>query len=57
VSLFDVYTGDPIPAGKKNLTYMLVYQAPDRTLKDAEANALQEQIVRVLHEDYGAVLR
>ncbi|GCE04220.1 phenylalanine--tRNA ligase subunit beta [Dictyobacter aurantiacus] len=55
--LFDVYTGDPIPAGKKNLTYTLVYQAQDRTLKDSEANELQERIIRMLHEDFGAVLR
>lgn len=35
VTLFDVYTGEPIPAGKKNLTYALVYQAQNRTLTDA----------------------
>ena len=57
VALFDVYTGDPIPRGKKNLTYSLVYQAPDRTLTDAEANALQERILRALQEEFGAVLR
>ncbi|GLV57512.1 phenylalanine--tRNA ligase beta subunit [Dictyobacter sp. S3.2.2.5] len=57
VDLFDVYTGDPIPAGKKNLTYTLVYQAQDRTLKDSEANELQDRIIRMLHEDFGAVLR
>ena len=55
--LFDVYTGDPIPAGKKNLTYTLVYQATDRTLKDVEANGLQERLVRVLNEEFGATLR
>jgi phenylalanyl-tRNA synthetase beta chain len=55
--LFDVYTGDPIPAGKKNLTYSLVYQATDRTLKDVEANSLQDNLVRVLHEKFGATLR
>ncbi len=57
VNLFDVYTGEPIPPGKKNLTYSLVYQAQDRTLTDAEAAALQERIVKILHEDFGAVLR
>ncbi|GCE18050.1 phenylalanine--tRNA ligase subunit beta [Dictyobacter kobayashii] len=57
VDLFDVYTGDPIPAGKKNLTYTLVYQAQNRTLKDAEANELQERIIRLLNEDFGAILR
>ena len=56
-TLFDVYTGDPIPAGKKNLTYSLIYQAQDRTLTDAEANTLQERIIRVLHDEYDAVLR
>ncbi|GCE14341.1 phenylalanine--tRNA ligase subunit beta [Tengunoibacter tsumagoiensis] len=57
VMLFDVYTGEPIPAGKKNLTYSLTYQAADRTLKDTEANTVQEQIIRALNEEFGAVLR
>jgi phenylalanyl-tRNA synthetase beta chain len=57
VELFDVYTGDPIPAGKKNLTYALVYQAQDRTLTDVEANTLQERIIRALNEQFGATLR
>jgi phenylalanyl-tRNA synthetase beta chain len=57
VALFDVYTGEPVPAGKKSLTYSLVYQAQDRTLTDAEANTLQERIIRALGEQYGAVLR
>jgi phenylalanyl-tRNA synthetase beta chain len=56
-TLFDVYTGEPIPPGKKNLTYSLIYQSQDRTLTDAEANALQERIIRALHEEFGAVLR
>ncbi|HEX4204682.1 MAG TPA: phenylalanine--tRNA ligase subunit beta [Ktedonobacteraceae bacterium] len=56
-TLFDVYTGDPIPVGKKNLTYSLVYQSPERTLTDAEANALQERILNALKAEFGAVLR
>ncbi len=57
VALFDVYTGEPIPAGKKNLTYSLIYQSQERTLTDKEANTLQERIIRALHEEFGAVLR
>jgi phenylalanyl-tRNA synthetase beta chain len=57
LKLFDVYTSDPIPVGKENLTYSLVYQAMDRTLKDVEANGLQENLVRVLHEKLGDTLR
>ena len=56
-ALFDVYTGEPIPPGKKNLTYSLAYQSQDRTLTDAEVNTLQDGIVRALHEKFGAVLR
>jgi len=57
VTLFDVYTGEPIPAGKKNLTYSLVYQSQDRTLTDVEVNTLQDRIMKNLHEDFGAILR
>jgi phenylalanyl-tRNA synthetase beta chain len=57
VTLFDVYTGEPIPPGKKNLTYALIYQAQDRTLTDAEANTIQERIIRGLNEQFGVTLR
>ena len=56
-TLFDVYRGEPIPAGKKNLTYSLVYQSQERTLTDAEANTLQDGIIRALDEKFGAALR
>ena len=34
VSLFDIYTGDKLGAGKKSLAYSLVFRAADRTLTD-----------------------
>ncbi len=57
VQLFDVYTGDPIPEGQKNLTYSLVYQASERTLTDAEAGKIQERILQSLRQRFNAVLR
>jgi phenylalanyl-tRNA synthetase beta chain len=57
VTLFDIYTGDPIPAGKKSLTYSLVYQSQERTLTDVEANELQERVLQALHSEFGAILR
>lgn len=57
VTLFDVYTGEPIPAGKKNLTYSLLYQSQERTLTDVEANTLQERIIKALNDTFGATLR
>src|SRR5439155_14468499 len=43
-TLFYVYTGEPIPPGKKNLTYSLIYLFPERNLTDAESNTLQSRI-------------
>jgi phenylalanyl-tRNA synthetase beta chain len=56
-TLFDVYTGETIPAGKKSMTYSLLYQALDRTLTDSEVNALQERILHALATHVGADLR
>lgn len=57
VSLFDVYQGDKIPAGKKSLAYHVVYQAPDRTLTDQEVNARRLQIESTLAKDLDATFR
>jgi phenylalanyl-tRNA synthetase beta chain len=57
VTLFDVYRGAPLPAGKKNLAFAISYRAPDRTLTDAEADAAHARIVGRLAEKLGAELR
>jgi phenylalanyl-tRNA synthetase beta chain len=55
--LFDVYSGEPIPEGKKSLAYALTYQAPDRTLTDREVAKVQQQIVKAAEKELGALLR
>ena len=57
VTLFDVYRGAPLPAGKKNLALAIRYRAPDRTLTDAEAEAAHQRIVQRLAGQLGAELR
>ncbi len=57
VSLFDVYRGAPLPAGKKNLALAISYRAADRTLTDPEADAAHGRIVTRLTEKLGAELR
>ena len=52
-SLFDVYTGPPIPAGKKNLALALRYRAAERTLTDAEVDAAHARIIARLRADPG----
>jgi phenylalanyl-tRNA synthetase beta chain len=39
--LFDVYEGKGVPEGRKSLAYSLTFQAPDRTLTEAEIEAVQ----------------
>ncbi|MGH7494202.1 MAG: phenylalanine--tRNA ligase subunit beta [bacterium] len=55
--LFDLYTGNQVPAGKKSLAYALAFRAPDRTLRDEEVEGWQHQILAALAEKCGAVLR
>jgi phenylalanyl-tRNA synthetase beta chain len=57
VTLFDVYRGAPLPAGKKNLALAIRYRAADRTLTDAEADAAHGAIVKRLTAAVGAELR
>ncbi len=57
VTIFDVYRGPPLPAGKKNLAFAIAYRAPDRTLTDAEADAAHARIVQRLRAKLGAELR
>jgi phenylalanyl-tRNA synthetase beta chain len=57
LSLFDVYRGAQVGAGKKSLAYSLTYQAPDRTLTDAEAAKVRQRIVQALEKELGAKLR
>jgi phenylalanyl-tRNA synthetase beta chain len=55
--LFDVYTGEPVPAGHKSLAYSLVYQTDERTLTDKEAASTHAKIVKAVERELGAALR
>jgi phenylalanyl-tRNA synthetase beta chain len=57
VTLFDVYTGEQVPPGKKSLAYSIVYQSPERTLTDEEVDKLQERMLQRLEKEIGATLR
>jgi phenylalanyl-tRNA synthetase beta chain len=55
--VFDVYHGDQVGPGRKSLALHLVFQAPDRTLTDEEADVARARIVDALRERFGAELR
>jgi phenylalanyl-tRNA synthetase beta chain len=54
---FDVYWGEQVGAGRKSIAFAAVFQSPERTLSDEDAARLREEIVRALHERFGAELR
>ena len=57
VTLFDVYSGEQVPVGKKSLAYRLAFQSPTHTLTDEEVDKVQQQILDKLSGEIGATLR
>ena len=56
-SIFDVYSGPPIPAGRKSLAFSISFQAADHTLTEEEATRQRERIVARLRQELGAEVR
>jgi phenylalanyl-tRNA synthetase beta chain len=57
VTLFDIYEGPGIEADKKSLALEVTLQPSDRTLTDAELEAVSAKIVAAVAKKTGAVLR
>ena len=55
--LFDLYVGEPVPAGKKSLAYTIAYHSTTETLTDKAVNRLHERVVARLNRELGAELR
>jgi phenylalanyl-tRNA synthetase beta chain len=57
VSLFDVYRGERMAAGKKSLAIEVTLQPREKTLTDAEIEAASAKIVSAVMKATGGVLR
>ncbi|MBB2200322.1 phenylalanine--tRNA ligase subunit beta [Gluconacetobacter tumulisoli] len=57
ISLFDVYEGDKVPEGHKSLGVEIVLQPAERSLTDAEIEAVSDKVVVAVSRACGAVLR
>ena len=57
VSLFDVYRGDKIPAGKKQYAMNFVLQDPERTLTDTDVEGVMGRVLASFENAFGAKLR
>lgn len=51
VDLFDLYEGEPLPEGKKNVAFHIVYQARDRTLTSKEVEELHQKIIKAIEKN------
>ena len=57
VSLFDVYRGDKIPAGKKQYALNFVLQDLEKTMTDADVERVMSKLLSTFQNEFGAVLR
>ncbi|PIE25469.1 MAG: phenylalanine--tRNA ligase subunit beta [Neptuniibacter caesariensis] len=57
ITLFDVYQGQGVEKGRKNLALGLTWQHPSRTLNDEEINSAIDAVVSALSSEFGASLR
>jgi phenylalanyl-tRNA synthetase beta chain len=55
--LFDVYTGQQVPAGFRSLAFSLTFRANDRTLTDAEIDEYYRGTIVFLEKTFKARLR
>ena len=57
VSLFDVYEGKNLPAGKKSYALSFFLQDTERTMSDKQIEAIMEKIQKSLLDTFAASLR
>ena len=55
--VFDIYRGEQISEGFKSVAFSLRFRSPDKTLGDAEIQALTDSALGALKEKCGALLR
>ena len=57
VTLFDVYEGKNLPAGKKSYALSFYLQDTERTMSDKQIDAIMTKIRKSIEDTYGATLR
>ena len=57
MTLFDVYEGKNLPAGKKSYAISLILQDDAKTMQDKQIDAIMQKIIRNLETQVGAQLR
>jgi phenylalanyl-tRNA synthetase beta chain len=55
--LFDVFTGNTVPHGKKSMAYRLTYRSDAKTLETSEVETVHKKIIGELEKKFDAELR
>ena len=51
IDLFDMYTGEEISEGKKNLAFHIIYQSEVKTLNSREIDEVHQKIIKALEKE------
>ena len=57
VKFVAIYRGEPIPEGRKSVTFSILFRADDRTLLEDEVEPIHKQVVKQLQQQVGGELR
>jgi phenylalanyl-tRNA synthetase beta chain len=57
ITVFDLYQGPNLPAGRKSLAFRVVMQDTERTLTDVEADSARDALVALWGRRFSAILR
>ena len=57
VSIFDIFEGDAIGAGNKSVAFSVRLQPREKTLKDAEIDAVAQKVIAAVEKATGGILR
>ncbi len=57
ITIFDVYEGKNIPAGKKSIAFRIEYRSDSKTLTMEEVQAVHNKVLKTLENKLGAQIR
>lgn len=56
IHLFDVFSGNPIPKGKKSVSFRITYRSSEETLEDYRVNHIHKNLTNQLLKKFNATL-
>ncbi len=56
LSIFDIFADDPIPAGKKSISFRIVYRSHEGTLEDSQINDFHKRLSQKVIDQFNAAL-